>query len=573
MNRLGWLGTDAPPPEKAPTQETVSPAEDAPASEKPPPQVPEVSETRGEPVDPVREPARRGPRQTGQIPARTPSDENLLTMASADYAEFHISPDLGGILRATLLRYRSADRQSIKKIGTGDLPFCTLVSGNRQNGLETPTVTAASESRVTLERRSADGTVVVQETWEADPQRPYQVHYSARFRNEGKSPLDLGRYLLACGSIAPESGGDRSRLARAGAISLAVDVAFARQDQPENFTVKDVRKMDDDEATELERRRINWLAVHSKYFLFYLRPENDPLHGCWLEASPEDQEGKDTIWAYAGLDGRTVQPGSETVLDFTAYGGPKKYNLLKEMGGGIESVMRLNLFLFFHPRWMGWITKRILQALVTLNDFFNHRWGYGFAIVVITIVIKMLFWPLTHRSTVSMRKMQKIQPQIKEIREKYKDQPQKMQQKTMELYREYGVNPMGGCLPILLQIPVFFALFNTLRGAIELRHASFLWVHDLSMPDTLPFEPFGLPVRPLAIFMGVSMLAQQHMMPTSADPQQKKVMTFMSLFFIVILYGMPAGLTLYWSVNQVLTIVQNIISRKLEKSGETGAAA
>jgi YidC/Oxa1 family membrane protein insertase len=200
-----------------------------------------------------------------------------------------------------------------------------------------------------------------------------------------------------------------------------------------------------------------------------------------------------------------------------------------------------------------------------LQRAIGQSWGYGVAIIIITVIIKMLFWPLTHKSTVSMRKMQKIQPLVQEIRTKYKDDAQTMNRKVMELYREHKVNPLGGCLPILFQIPVFFALFNTLRGAIELRHASFLWVADLSMPDTLGWMPLGLPIRPLAILMGVTMLLQQRLSPSTSDPSQTRMMMFMTLFFMFIFYSMPAGLTLYWTVNQILTLSQNLLIRKLEQ--------
>jgi YidC/Oxa1 family membrane protein insertase len=185
--------------------------------------------------------------------------------------------------------------------------------------------------------------------------------------------------------------------------------------------------------------------------------------------------------------------------------------------------------------------------------------------VAITFLVKLLFWPLTHYSTLSMKKMQTVQPRIVEIREKYKDDPAKVQQKIMELYREEKVNPLGGCLPVVLQIPVFFALFNVFRGAIELRHASFLWVTDLSQPDTLPWLLLGLPIRPLAILMSVTMFLQQKLTPSSLDPMQARMMMIMTVFFAFIFYGMPAGLTLYWTVNQVLSIVQTLITYRLVK--------
>jgi len=275
-------------------------------------------------------------------------------------------------------------------------------------------------------------------------------------------------------------------------------------------------------------------------------------------------------WLYAGvlLDGGTLEPGQDRTWELSCYAGPKQYGLLKQIDNRLLSVMRMDLFFGLHPRWMAWISGRILTALLALSAFFDHRWGYGFAIIVITFVIKMLFWPLTHRSTASMRKMQAIQPLVKELREKHGDQPEKMNRKVMELYKEHNVSPLGGCMPMFLQIPVFFALFNTFRSAIELRQAEFLWVADLSVPDTIA-DPFGVPIRPLAILMAVSMLGQQKMMPSSADPSQARMMMFMSVFFMFIFYSMPAGLTLYWTVNQILTIVQTLVSRRLEKKPES----
>jgi len=148
-----------------------------------------------------------------------------------------------------------------------------------------------------------------------------------------------------------------------------------------------------------------------------------------------------------------------------------------------------------------------------------------------------------------------------------------MNKQIMELYREHKVNPLGGCLPMLFQLPVFLALFNTFRSAIELRQSSFLWVADLSQPDTLGFMPFGLPIRPLALMAGGSMMLQLKTSPSSADPNQAKMMMFMSVFFIFISYTMPAGLTLYWTINQLLTIVQHAVLRRMEEAKEVKPAS
>ena len=196
------------------------------------------------------------------------------------------------------------------------------------------------------------------------------------------------------------------------------------------------------------------------------------------------------------------------------------------------------------------------------NDFliFPKSLGYGLAVILLTIIVKLIFWPLSHKSTVSMRRMQALKPQLDALKEKYKDDPTTMYRKQQELFKENNVSQLGGCLPMLLQIPVFFALFSTFRNAIELRHASFLWAYDLSMPDTLPFDL--VPIRPFAILMAAAMYLQQRMMP-NPDPQQARMMSFMTIFFMFLFYGMPSALTLYLTVSYLLGILQTALTNQM----------
>jgi YidC/Oxa1 family membrane protein insertase len=203
-----------------------------------------------------------------------------------------------------------------------------------------------------------------------------------------------------------------------------------------------------------------------------------------------------------------------------------------------------------------------------LHDFL--KLPYGWAIIAITVIIKLLFWPLTKASTRSMKRMAELQPEMKKIQEKFKDEPQKMNKKMMEFMKENKVSPLGGCLPMLIQIPVFFGFYYMIQSAIELRGASFLWAWDLSMPDTVAMLA-GFPVNPLPIIMGVTMLWQARLTPPSPgmDPTQQKIMQYMPLIFLFVLYNMSSGLTLYWTVQNVLTIVQT----KLTKTGDKHKAA
>jgi len=198
--------------------------------------------------------------------------------------------------------------------------------------------------------------------------------------------------------------------------------------------------------------------------------------------------------------------------------------------------------------------------------------NYAMAIIVITIIIKLLFWPLTNASTKSMKRMAALQPQMKAIQEKYKEDPAKMNRKMMEFMKEHKVSPLGGCLPMLLQIPVFFGFYKMIQSAIELRGARFLWACDLSKPDTLLVIPgLNFPLNPLPLLMGVTMLWQARLTPPSPgmDPMQQKIMKYMPLMFLFILYNFSAGLTLYWTVQNLLTIAQ----MKLTKAKEEPAAS
>jgi YidC/Oxa1 family membrane protein insertase len=166
-----------------------------------------------------------------------------------------------------------------------------------------------------------------------------------------------------------------------------------------------------------------------------------------------------------------------------------------------------------------------------------------------------------------MKRMQKVQPQMKEIREKYKKDPQTMNAKVMELYRKEKVNPLGGCLPILLQIPVFIALYSTLNGAVELRQVPFWWINDLAKPDTVAVV-LGLPINPLVIVMTSLMVLQQRLTPSAMDPTQQKMMMFMPIMMLFILYNLPAGLTLYWTVSQILAILQLYLQKHMNSGDE-----
>jgi YidC/Oxa1 family membrane protein insertase len=242
----------------------------------------------------------------------------------------------------------------------------------------------------------------------------------------------------------------------------------------------------------------------------------------------------------------------------TFYAGPKEYRTLALIGeqfkNNADLVMQFGFFGFF--------AKGLLLTMNWLHDMTSL--GYGWVIVLITVIIKLLFWPLTAASTRSMKRMQALAPEVAALKEKYKDEQQKFVQKQMELWKKNKVSPMSGCLPMLIQTPIFIGFYTMIRSAIELRGAHFLWVADLSKPDTLFMIPgIEFPFNLLPLLMGASMLWQSHLTPPSPgmDPAQQKLMRYMPLLFLVFLYNFSAGLALYWTVSNLLTIVQTKLTR------------
>lgn len=233
------------------------------------------------------------------------------------------------------------------------------------------------------------------------------------------------------------------------------------------------------------------------------------------------------------------------------YVGPKKQSILWDLG--MKDVMEFGMW-----RWL-------CYPLVAILNFFHGLIpNFGIAIILLTILVRLVFWPLTHKSTVGMKKMQEIQPLMKEIQAKYKDNPQRLQQETWALYREKKVNPMSSCLPMLIQIPIFIALFNVLRSAVELRYAPFLWIADLSEPEALfaSWFPFG-GLNILPILMAVTTGLQSYFTPSTGDNQQQKMMmVFMPIMMLVMFYSFPAALSLYWFLSNLFSIVQMWIIRR-----------
>jgi YidC/Oxa1 family membrane protein insertase len=302
---------------------------------------------------------------------------------------------------------------------------------------------------------------------------------------------------------------------------------------------------------------VDWVAMRTKYFALALIPKQGTSEGAYLEGTRQHAPDKGVIEKYSIAVAMPFKGGASEVSSFQVFLGPIDYDLLKSYGIGLEKIVSLGWTWLIRP-----ISEYIMMPLMSGIHYLVPNWGL--VIIIFSVIIKIALHPLTRSSMRSMKKMQALQPLMTEIREKYKDDPQKMNQQIMNLYKEYGVNPAGGCLPLLLQFPILIALYNVFRATIELRQANFVWwITDLSIPDRIATLPFEIPffgvrdISGLALLMGVTMFIQQKM--SVKDPRQKTMVWMMPILMTLLFNGFPAGLNLYYFVFNILSIGQQIM--------------
>ena len=290
---------------------------------------------------------------------------------------------------------------------------------------------------------------------------------------------------------------------------------------------------------ELERKgTVQWVALQDKYFLSVLMPKE----GAAALAKTEDPKV-----VSAGV--RMAASGAASSVALQLYAGPKEYDILRSLDAGLEDMIDFGWFIYGSWTIVKSVAKPIFYVLRFIHDYVGN---YGVTIILLTCMIKLLFVPLQYKSYKSMKMMRAIQPKIKEVQEKYKGDRDRLNKELMKLYRDQKVNPLGGFLPMFLQMPVFISLFNVLYMTIDLRQAPFmLWVHDLSVQD-----PFYV----LPVLMGVTMFIQQKITPNTMDPTQAKIMLVLPIGMTFLFINFPAGLVLYWLTNNTLTITQQLVT-------------
>ena len=404
----------------------------------------------------------------------------------------------------------------------------------------------------------------------------YQVAVSVRFENQAKQSLNIPPQLWAVGTATPMGPQDNGFAEMVfwynGSKAASVTLPYFNTNTSKFFGLFP-------RTPETEylagTNNVAWTSVQNQFFALITMPRNPAaaltVHMVNLPPPTDEEiaENPGTIRGPQGLQavlmypGTTLQAGQVVTNQFTLFAGPKEYQTLAHLAAQFNNEADLIMsFGFF-----GAVSKALLVTMNVLHSSLSL--SYGWIIILITVVIKFLFWPLTAASTRSAKRMQALQPQLKALQEKYKDEPQKFTAKQWEFYKKNKVNPMSGCLPMLLQVPVFIGFYGMLRSAIELRGAHFLWMGDLSKPDTifhltLPFISGGfLAVNPMPLIMGVTLLWQASLAPVSPgmDPAQQKMMKYMPLLMLVFMYTQPSGLALYWTVSNLLTIFQTKVTK------------
>ena len=286
-------------------------------------------------------------------------------------------------------------------------------------------------------------------------------------------------------------------------------------------------------------QNVAWTGYADKYFMSAVLSESGSIASASIQKSTSGN--LETVIASKDIE---LPAGQSQTVDYRLFFGPKDLDILKAEGAGLEKALDL-----------GWFSAIANPLLNVLKFFYKYTHNYGIAIIIITVIIKLLFFPLTHKSYKSMKDMQKLQPKMAELKEKFKDDRDGMNRAMMELYRTHKVNPLGGCLPMVIQIPVFFALYKALMYSIELRHAPFmLWITDLSAKDPYYVTP---------VIMGATMFIQQKMTPSTMDPMQAKMMLALPIVFTFMFLNFPSGLVIYWLVNNILTIAQQMYINRI----------
>jgi len=487
------------------------------------------------------------PKESPSQPQQPRPTEQVVSLSN-DFVQVDFTSWGGGVRSVELLKHKTAGDGPVVLNGTNLIPALSLtgVAGAGSNDVYTLQITNAN----TVVMRSGNG-VAKTVTLSND----YVMSVSVQMPMTDAASGTIG---MVVGTVGPTQPREMPNY-------LVVDWAGASK-----FRNRTLPRIADREKAGKTWEAIStgWVAVKSQYFTMVLTPVTN-ITGVTCDtvnlstsAPPATIRG---VMATADVPMTRSADGTES-CSFTFYTGPKDYDRLESLGKDQQELMDFGTPLDFYSGLFGIILLR------SLNFFYRLIPNYGVAIILVTVAIKVIFWPIQAKSIQSMKAMQKFQPLMNKLREKYKDDPQRLNTEMMKLYKEHKINPFSGCLPMVVQLPVLYAIYRVLLNAIALRGAPFLWIHDLAQPDTIATIA-GLPINPLPIAMTAGTFMQQKMTPTGGDPQQQKMMMFMPIMMLFFFYRLAAGLTLYYTLQQGLSVLQQWRSMRQRAADSTAAPA
>ena len=488
-------------------------------------------------------------------PVALPLETKKLRTAVAEYT----FTSAGGIQQIELLAHKGENGSHVFINSTSDVPIGVITTQPGQWPKTNETIREISQNALELESVLPTG-VQIRKTFtvgKSDAVKDdYQLKYEVAFSNPGVAKLTVEPWYVTTGAAVAIHEHDQTRYTsfdyQAGSKTIYKSVdgfnagripLIGIQTSPEKTEIRE------------SASSILWAGTKNQYFSTMLQPLGE-LRGdtIWASRYALPQKTTDAPKHYAiigalGFPSFSLAPGESKTQSFTFYAGPKEYSRLKTLGTSQENVMEFGFFGFF--------SSTLLQAMNWLHGFVKN---YGIAIIVLTLIIKTGLWTIQNKSMKSMKKMSLLAPKMNELKEKYKSDPTRMNTEVMKLYKDYGVNPFAGCLPMLVQMPIFFGFYSMLAVAVELRNSSFLWVNDLSQPDTVAHIA-GFPINIFPLVMAVTMLWQMQLTPKTGDSSQQKIFMFMPIFFLFICYNYASALALYWTVQNIFSIVQLYLTR------------
>lgn len=399
----------------------------------------------------------------------------------------------------------------------------------------------------------------------------YQIRHETTFRNLTDKALALPRAVFNLGTAAPLNPSDYGLYLSTGYYDGEDAHFIARGELEGGGFLSWIGMKDGTPPAYLDRpANIQWATVKNQFFAMILSPDQ-PGNSVRIERVKLDPHAPDNdhkiygVTGYAQFDLKPLAAGASTTFGANYFAGPKEYNRLNTpevFKHNEEKVMQFDSFFFNKIFFSGFFAPLLLRMMTAIHSVLPS-WGWGWAIVFTTLALKLIFLPLTLAASRSAKRMAKLQPHMAAMREKYKDNPQKMQTETLRIFKENKVNPVGGCIPILITIPFFVGFFAMLQSTSELRFASFLWVHDLSAPDTVA-RIMGFPLNIMPLLLGATTIIQMRLTPTpSVDPAQQTMFKIMPWIFTLFCYNFAAGLALYSTINGLFTIVQQMIINRM----------